>query len=392
MTRVNLTVNGAAVTADVEPRLQLADFLREHLLLTGTHIGCEHGVCGACTVLLDGAPARSCIAYTAACEGAEVGTIEGLENDPAVQRLRAAFSAEHALQCGYCTPGMLMTARDIVLRLPDADASRIRLELAGNLCRCTGYGGIVRAIERVLRETRGATTPLVAATKSAVTPAHAPDHASDAGFREADDEHSGRGKHAADQIRVSDTIPGRAPAEPTVALRLQIQRPRAEIWSTLHDPALLAACVPGARLVSAADGNLTGEVQAALGPITALFTGSGSLTFDDAAHRATLTGEGTDRRSATRLSGTAVVTLTEAGSAATDLTIVISYALRGPLAQLARGPIVPAFAASAAESVARNLEHQLTGEPTDVEPARLSVGGLLVRFIWQRLRRWLHRR
>jgi aerobic carbon-monoxide dehydrogenase small subunit len=389
VTRVNLTVNGAAVTADVEPRLQLADFLREHLLLSGTHIGCEHGVCGACTVLLDGAPARSCIAYTAACEGAEVGTIEGLEDDPAVQRLRVAFSAEHALQCGYCTPGMLIAARDIVLRLPDADASRIRLELAGNLCRCTGYAGIVRAIERVLRETRGAAAPLVATTASPVTPARAPDHASDLDFQEAADEQPGRGKRAAEQMRAADATPAREPTESTLTLRLQIQRPRTEIWSTLHDPALLAACVPGARLESAADGNIAGEMQAALGPITALFVGSGSLTFDDAAHRVTLTGEGSDRRSATRLSGTAIVTLAEAGSAATDVIIAISYALRGPLAQLARGPIVQAFAASAAESVARNLERRLAGEPTAVEPARLSLGALLVRHIWQRLRGWL---
>ena len=134
------------------PRTHLADFLREHLLLTGTHLGCEHGVCGACTVLIDDAPARSCIAFAAACEGAQVRTIEGLEHDPIMTTLRAAFTAEHALQCGYCTPGMLVTARDIVLRLPHADADRIRLELAGNLCRCTGYAGIVRAIARVLRE------------------------------------------------------------------------------------------------------------------------------------------------------------------------------------------------------------------------------------------------
>jgi carbon-monoxide dehydrogenase small subunit len=149
---IRLTVNGAVVAREVEPRLQLADFLREHLGLTGTHVGCEHGVCGACTLEIDGAPARSCIAYAVACEGANVRTIEGFRDDPVMAQLREAFSAEHALQCGYCTPGMLVTARDIVLRLPDADDARIRKELAGNLCRCTGYVGIVRAIARVLRD------------------------------------------------------------------------------------------------------------------------------------------------------------------------------------------------------------------------------------------------
>ena len=159
MKTINLTVNGQAVLAAVEPRTHLADFLREHEGLTGTHLGCEHGVCGACTIELDGAPARSCIQFAVRCEGASVRTIEGFDDDAVMTQLRAAFTAEHALQCGYCTPGMLVTARDIVLRLPhlvnDADEARIRIELAGNLCRCTGYQGIVRAIQRVLRERSG---------------------------------------------------------------------------------------------------------------------------------------------------------------------------------------------------------------------------------------------
>ena len=157
--RIRLIVNGEAVEAEIEPRLSLADFLREHLNLTGTHLGCEHGVCGACTLMIDGAPARSCIALAVACEGAEVRTIESFDDDEVMTALRAAFTAEHALQCGYCTPGMLATARDIVTRLPDADEARIRVELSGNLCRCTGYVGIVEAIKRVLRERAGRRAP-----------------------------------------------------------------------------------------------------------------------------------------------------------------------------------------------------------------------------------------
>jgi carbon-monoxide dehydrogenase small subunit len=151
-----LTINGRRVEARVEPRTSLGDFLRDRQLLTGTHFGCEQGVCGACTVVIDGAPARSCIAWTVACGGADIRTIEGFDGDPLMAELRAAFTAEHALQCGYCTPGMLLTARDIVLRLPEADERRIRVELSGNLCRCTGYLGIVRAIERVLAARRAA--------------------------------------------------------------------------------------------------------------------------------------------------------------------------------------------------------------------------------------------
>jgi len=153
---LTLEVNGRAVTETVEPRTHLADFLRERLHLTGTHIGCEHGVCGACTITLDDAPARSCISFAVACEGARVRTIEGYDDDRLMAELREAFSVEHALQCGYCTPGMLITARDIVERLPDADETRVRAELAGNLCRCTGYVGIVRAIVRVLAARRSA--------------------------------------------------------------------------------------------------------------------------------------------------------------------------------------------------------------------------------------------
>jgi carbon-monoxide dehydrogenase small subunit len=155
MTTITLVVNGKSVRADVEPRTHLADFLREGLNLTGTNLGCEQGVCGACTVQIGGAPARSCIAFAVACDGGELRTIEGFDDDPLMAQLRNAFSAEHALQCGYCTPGMLITAHDIATRLPDADEARVRYELAGNLCRCTGYVGIVRAVMRVLDARRG---------------------------------------------------------------------------------------------------------------------------------------------------------------------------------------------------------------------------------------------
>ena len=153
MTRIALTVNGKPVEADVAPRTHLADFLREQLLLTGTHIGCEHGICGACTVEIDGEIARSCITYAVACDGAHVRTIEGFDDDAPMARLRQAFTEAHALQCGYCTPGMLIAARDLVRRKRGLSRAEIRTEMSGNLCRCTGYMGIVDAIERVMGET-----------------------------------------------------------------------------------------------------------------------------------------------------------------------------------------------------------------------------------------------
>ena len=143
---VSLTVNGRAVTATVEPRTHLADFLREQLLLTGTHLGCEHGVCGACTVEIDGQIARSCITYALACDGAEVRTIEGFDDDPVMARLRRAFTAEHGLQCGYCTPGQIMALLDFVATAEDPGDDEIRRAMSGNLCRFTGYQTIVDAV------------------------------------------------------------------------------------------------------------------------------------------------------------------------------------------------------------------------------------------------------
>jgi aerobic carbon-monoxide dehydrogenase small subunit len=154
MTELTLKINGEDVTANVEPRLSLADFIRDHRRLTGTHLGCEHGVCGACTVLMNGEPVRSCITFAVVADGTEITTIEGFDDDDPMAQLRQAFHENHALQCGYCTPGMLVAARDIVVRLPDADEARVRLELAGNLCRCTGYVGIVNAILSVLEQRR----------------------------------------------------------------------------------------------------------------------------------------------------------------------------------------------------------------------------------------------
>jgi carbon-monoxide dehydrogenase small subunit len=150
-----LTVNGEAVTTEVEPRMSLADLLRERLRLTATHLGCEHGVCGACTVLIDGVPARACIALAVSLEGADVRTLEGMADDPAMAVIKDAFHQEHGLQCGFCTPGMLITTWDLIRINPNADAREVRTAISGNLCRCTGYQGIVRSILRAARQLQG---------------------------------------------------------------------------------------------------------------------------------------------------------------------------------------------------------------------------------------------
>ena len=150
--RISVTLNGEAVAQDVEPRETLADFIRERAGLTATHLGCEHGACGACTVDVDGRATRACLYLAVMADGQSVTTLEGLANDPTMVVLKRRFHEGHALQCGFCTPGMLVTARDILSRHTTPDAPTIRKELSGQLCRCTGYANIVAAIEAAGRE------------------------------------------------------------------------------------------------------------------------------------------------------------------------------------------------------------------------------------------------
>jgi carbon-monoxide dehydrogenase small subunit len=145
---ISLTVNGAPVSRRVEPRQSLVDFLRYGLELTGSHVGCEHGVCGACTVRVDGAIVRGCLMLAVQCDGCRVETIEGVAGTGEVFDLQQAFAQENALQCGFCTPGMLLTAQDLLGRKPGADAQDIREALSGNYCRCTGYHAIVEAVRK----------------------------------------------------------------------------------------------------------------------------------------------------------------------------------------------------------------------------------------------------
>lgn len=151
--RIELTVNGNRTAVDIEPRKTLADALREDLGLTGTHLGCEHGVCGACTVLVDGGPVRACLMFAVQADGSSVTTVEGMvADDGTLHPLQRAFCDRHGLQCGFCTPGMLMSALDLLHREVEPSRERIREEMSGNICRCTGYVGIVDAIEEAAAE------------------------------------------------------------------------------------------------------------------------------------------------------------------------------------------------------------------------------------------------
>ena len=370
MTHVSLTVNGRPASEEVEARTHLADFLREQLLLTGTRLGCEHGVCGACTVLLDGEPVRGCITLAVECEGREVRTIEGLDDDVVAAALRAAFTAEHGLQCGYCTPGMIVTARDIVIRRPDLDDDGVRLELAGNLCRCTGYLGIVRAIRRVLDQRLDIDRPAPAAAPLGVfgrvveAPA-GPPH-----------------KPAARRSAVSSSSPGR------LVQTLSIPVDAEAAWRAINDPALIVESVPGVRLISVEGEHLSGEMTVSLGPIQAVFAGQARIVYDLQGRSGTVSGSGSDTASGSRLSASARFGVEAAGSGASSIRLETTYELQGPLAQFGRGPILDALAAELAETISRNLTARLTGGPAPpATDARLNLGQLL----WRTLLRWLRR-
>ena len=152
---ISLTVNGTEQNAKAEPRMSLADFLRERLGLTGTHLGCEHGVCGACTVICDGMAVRSCLMFAVQAEKKEIKTIEGLADGDTMHPLQTLFSEQRALQCGFCTPGMLMTAVDLVDNNPTITPPEIRTGMSAVLCRCTGYEGILKAVEAYAMQIKG---------------------------------------------------------------------------------------------------------------------------------------------------------------------------------------------------------------------------------------------
>jgi len=394
MGMIALTVNQRAVQASVEPRTNLADFVRDKLDLTGTHLGCEHGVCGACTVLLDGAPARSCITYAVACEGAEVTTIEGLDVDEVIVELRSAFTREHALQCGYCTPGMLVSARDLVLRLPEADERQIRVGLSGNLCRCTGYVGIVRAVQSVIDQRR--------ARNIAPEP--------DGGRKILGPVGSGRSVHdgvdRAERIRLVendptspeaarsvDSIPDFTPAT-VLNQHFSVAHPPEQVFAMFDDIASVAACLPGASLTAPpSPQRVEGAIRIRIGPIAATFVGSARLERSPADLSGRIVGIGNDRRSRSSTQGEIRYRLVpiEQG-AATRVDLSIGYTLTGMLAQVGRPGLVRDLAARLIAEFAGNLDRRLSGTSPDAAVAAdLNGVSLVLGLLRARVARWFGR-
>ncbi|WP_407174768.1 2Fe-2S iron-sulfur cluster-binding protein [Bradyrhizobium sp. STM 3562] len=372
MTEVLMTVNGNAVNANVEPRTLLADFLRQELQFTGTHLGCEQGVCGACTVVVDGKVQRSCITFVADCDGAHVTTIEGFDDDPTMNELREAFSECHALQCGFCTPGMLTTARDIVLRLGDIPEPQIREELSGNLCRCTGYVGIVEAVRKVAAgKSPAAATAPISPSRTALGDARSPSLPT----------------RAVDKPRPPRTLPADQPSAPanvadggtSIEEHVRVAASPEQVWAVLSDLRRVVPCVPGAEISTLAGDDLTGKVRIALGPIKVAFSGQAKVGMDAARREGWMSGRGRDAGQGSSAEGTARWKVLADGPNASVIAVTLTWKLGGPLAQFNRAGLVRDIVRRLAAAFAGNLEAAITGAPRPAQ-AGAALGGF--RLIW----------
>ena len=393
MRTIALIVNARPVTADVEPRMHLADFLRERLLLTGTHIGCEHGICGACTVVIDGEIARSCITYAVQCDGAEITTIEGFADDPLMARLRAAFTKDHALQCGFCTPGMIIAARDLIRRKGRLDRQQIRREMSGNLCRCTGYMGMVAAIGRVMAEAGDG--PSLPPAKSGIGPAPGPSAAPvqparrDAVGRAATDAAGERRRPDVQALLDDISEEGLT----TLADSFAVRHPPDRVWDVLSDLPTVAGCLPGAHLTAQDGDRISGEMRLKLGPMTPRFAGDGRISRNDRTRRAHIVVQARDARSASRARGRIDYALIDTGDGGTRVEVEIGYALSGTLAQFSRGAIATDLVRRLTSAFATNLEAAIAGDADvrreEQEPQALDAAGLLGAVVRARIRGWL---
>ncbi|WP_132980174.1 2Fe-2S iron-sulfur cluster-binding protein [Pigmentiphaga sp. D-2] len=393
---ISLTVNGAATRAWVEPRTSLGDFLREDQHLTGLHLACEHGVCGACNVYVDGALSRSCTVLAVACEDLEVATIEAFDDDALMAALRQAFSRAHALQCGYCTPGMLMSARDIVARFPDADEATIRRELAGNLCRCTGYAGIVRAILDVVQSGAGhrLATPAPRPAHGTLAPCSAP-------ARPAMPASRPEATPTAGPVTIDMDAPVDTAGMTRVSRRFDLAVPADRVWDFFSDLPRVSRCMPGMEVEHAEDYRLHGRMTVKAGPIRAVFDAQAHVTRDPAARRGTVHCRGIDRITRTQVACELGYALADAAPGATSVHIDAAFRLAGRLAEFSRADVVQALADQLTARFAANVAHQLTqggampaGAPRDGGELRLPLALLARQFVstlsaraWRALRR-----
>jgi len=394
--QVTLIVNGQNISQAVKPRTHLGDFLRDDIGLTGTHLGCEHGVCGACVVLLDGKPIRSCITFAASCNNRSVTTIEGYGDDPVMDQLRRAFTEYHALQCGYCTPGMLATARDIVIRLPDADEKKIRAELSGNLCRCTGYMGIVDAIMAVLAQQKLNPDPAVIALRVPLTPLANSNTAAKSSSITIkpviiNSEVFEKNKDVTVSNIPSASTSGISPKGTVIEQVFELSHPADDVWMLMTDLPKVARCLPGAEILSEENGQVTGRISIKFGPMQASFEGQATLEVDQVKQQAMLIGVGRDKLSNSRARGQVFYSIEPTGEMNSLVHINMMYSLQGPLAQFSRSGIVQDFVRRLVEDFAKNVSKLLT-DPNTTDPmpnSTINPISIFVEVLLKRIRRLL---
>ncbi|WP_076998837.1 2Fe-2S iron-sulfur cluster-binding protein [Variovorax sp. KK3] len=395
MNTIAIELNGRPVRRDISARTHLGDFIRDEGRLTGTHLGCEHGVCGACTVLVDDQPVRSCIAFAVACDGRKVTTVEGYDADPVMALLRPAFSRHHALQCGFCTPGMLATSRDIVLRFPDADEPKIRLELSGNLCRCTGYMGIVAAIRDVLQQCGGDAHPEITALRQALRAARGESApvplAASAPFATFEATDTGTAAPVAAPRDEPAQAQGSASDKGTrIQGRFSVPFAADEVWRFMADLPAVAGCLPGAELTEHTGDRVKGRVAIKFGPMSASFNGAARLERDDAARSAVLKGAGQDTLSQSRANGDVAYRLVEVSPGETRVEVDLLYSLQGPLAQFSRSGLVKDFVGRLIQEFGKNVALRMDparSPDAPLPPARLNAFSLGWSVLWSRIRR-----
>ena len=371
---VTLTVNGRPTTLAVAPRTTLSDVLRDRLGLTGTHVGCEHGVCGMCTILVDGEAARACLLFAVQCEGAEITTVEGLGSAGDQHPLQEAFSHHHALQCGFCTPGMLMSGYDL-LAGGTYDEDTLAEDMSGVLCRCTGYRGILAAVADVADACPDGVPPPRAAVPAALV-----GRASGGG---AGSTVAGGAEEAAAEDSVEIAVPS-GPPTVTVAVESTLASGVEDVWAVLADFERLAACLPGAEMTADLGGDrYRGVAKVALGPVSLTFSGLAHVVeHHPASHVMRVLAQGADRGGS---STQAVIRLAAEAlpDGGTTLRAGADVHLSGRIAQFGRAlagdvsrRLFEQFAAAVDEAARTGEAPAPTSGPS---PLRLLLGALRAR-------------
>ena len=370
--KVDFTVNGRPATVHVAPRVTLADALRDHLGLTGTHLGCEHGVCGMCTVLVDGDAARACLILACQVDGSEVVTVEGMGTTSDLHPLQESFGNHHALQCGFCTPGQIMSAYDLLTAEQQPTEAELPEQLSGVLCRCTGYRNIVDAVADVAeRYPDGVPGPRNCGHPETQLPRTTLGGPGEQVDLEAAAVAGGRA-----DIAVPSGEPTAVVTVDTVAAE-----PVDRIWAIIEDTTALAACLPGAEILEDfGDDQYKGRMRVSLGPVRLAFLGDVRiLDRNEEAHRVRVIGQAADASSGD-VAAVVDLVVESQGEGRTALRAVAELHMVGRIAQFGRG-LVNDVSRDMFEQFATNIEAAARGEaPTEVAPASaMSMALTLIR-------------